>query len=36
MSIFAGDFDLAQLPISNSGGHIAHLGALFGFFAGLR
>ena len=30
-------FDLAQLPISNSGGHIAHLGgALFGFFAGAK
>ena len=30
-------FDLAQLPISNSGGHIAHLGgALFGFFAGVK
>ena len=30
-------FDLAQLPISNSGGHIAHLGgALFGFFAGTK
>ena len=30
-------FDLAQLPISNSGGHIAHLGgALFGFIAGAK
>lgn len=30
-------FDLAQLPISNSGGHIAHLGgALLGFFAGAK
>ena len=30
-------FDLAQLPISNSGGHIAHLGgALTGFFAGFK
>ena len=30
-------FDLAQLPISNSGGHIAHLGgALIGFFAGSK
>ena len=30
-------FDLAQLPISNSGGHIAHLGgALIGFFAGFK
>ena len=30
-------FDLAQLPISNSGGHIAHLGgALLGFFAGSK
>ena len=30
-------FDLAQLPISNSGGHIAHLGgALFGFIAGVK
>ena len=30
-------FDLAQLPISNSGGHIAHLGgAIFGFFAGTK
>ena len=30
-------FDLAQLPISNSGGHIAHLGgALIGFFSGFK
>tara|TARA_B100000575_G_scaffold259781_1_gene232268 strand:+ start:28148 stop:28981 length:834 start_codon:yes stop_codon:yes gene_type:complete len=30
-------FDLAQLPNSNSGGHIAHLGgALIGFFSGTR
>ena len=30
-------FDLEQLPISNSGGHIAHLGgALLGFFAGSK
>ena len=30
-------FDLAQLPISNSGGHIAHLGgALIGFFSGAK
>ena len=30
-------FDLAQLPISNSGGHIAHLGgALIGFFAAFK
>ena len=30
-------FDLAQLPLSNSGGHIAHIGgALIGFFAGVK
>ena len=30
-------FDLAQLPVSNSGGHIAHLGgALIGFFVGSK
>ncbi len=30
-------FDLVQLPNSNSGGHIAHLGgALIGFFAGTK
>ncbi len=30
-------FDLVQLPISNSGGHIAHLGgALIGFFAAYK
>ena len=30
-------FDLAQLPISNSGGHIAHLGgAVVGFFSGFK
>jgi len=30
-------FDLVQLPLSNSGGHIAHLGgALVGYYSGIK